>query len=117
MDLANDDLNNVDDGAIFVKKILVLQGFYIAKSVFLPVNASLRWLNNVSCLFLSFMLITSGVYLCIAACSTMSSWLCFYCFPPGGLAKKICRILQPREARTREMSQTLLNNDEQGNLD
>jgi hypothetical protein len=28
--------------------------FYNAKSVFIAVNASLRWLNNVSCLFLSF---------------------------------------------------------------
>jgi hypothetical protein len=37
----------------------------MAKSVFLAVNASLRWFNNVSCLFLSFMLITTGVYLCI----------------------------------------------------
>jgi hypothetical protein len=32
--------------------------FYVAKSVFL---ASLRWRNNVSCLFLSFLLTTSGV--------------------------------------------------------
>jgi hypothetical protein len=32
-------------------------------NIFLPVNASLHWLNNVSCqcLFLSFPLITSGV--------------------------------------------------------
>ncbi len=33
--------------------------FYNAKSVFIG-NASLRWLNNVSCLFLSFPLIASG---------------------------------------------------------
>ncbi len=30
--------------------------------VFLAVNASLRWHNNVNFLFLSFLLITSGVY-------------------------------------------------------
>ncbi len=35
--------------------------FYYAKSLFLAYNASFRWLNNVSCLFLSFLLITSGV--------------------------------------------------------
>jgi hypothetical protein len=34
--------------------------FYNAKSVFIAVNASLCWLNNVSCLFLSFPLIASG---------------------------------------------------------
>jgi hypothetical protein len=31
------------------------------KSVFLAVNASLRWPDIVSCLFLSFLLITNGV--------------------------------------------------------
>jgi hypothetical protein len=39
---------------------------FIAKSVFLSVNASLRWLNNGSCIFLSFLLIRSGVpYNCV----------------------------------------------------
>ncbi len=32
---------------------LVLQWFYNAKSVFLAVNASLRWLNNVSRIYLT----------------------------------------------------------------
>jgi hypothetical protein len=32
-----------------------------AKSIFLAVNANLRWLNNVSCLLLSFLQITIGV--------------------------------------------------------
>ncbi len=35
--------------------------FFNTKSVFLEVIASLRWPNDVSCLFLSFPLITSGV--------------------------------------------------------
>ncbi len=40
----------------------LFQWFYNAKSVFLAVYASLRWHKNVNCLFLSFSLITSGVY-------------------------------------------------------
>ncbi len=43
----------------------MLQLFYIAKNAFLAVYASLRWLNNVNCLFMSFLLITSGVQFCI----------------------------------------------------
>jgi hypothetical protein len=35
--------------------------FNNAKSAFIAINASLRWLSNVSCLFLSFLLIKSGV--------------------------------------------------------
>jgi hypothetical protein len=34
---------------------------FFAKSLFIAVNASFRWLNNVSCLFLSLLLITRGV--------------------------------------------------------
>jgi hypothetical protein len=34
--------------------------FFNAKSLFIAVNSSLHWRNNVSCLFLSFLLITSG---------------------------------------------------------
>jgi hypothetical protein len=38
---------------------LLRQGLAVkGKTVFLAVNAGLRWLNNVSCLFLSFALIT-----------------------------------------------------------
>ncbi len=38
-----------------------LRWFHSAKSVFIAVNARSRWLNNVSCLFLSFPLITIGI--------------------------------------------------------
>ncbi len=43
--------------------------------IFFLVNVSLRWINNVSCLFLSFPLITSGVYLCIVK-SGLACCLC-----------------------------------------
>jgi hypothetical protein len=66
--------------------------------------ASLRWLNNVSCLFLSFLLITSGVKSFIDKswlawclyCTEKSSWRCI-----GPLVaflrhcRKIFTILQP----------------------
>jgi hypothetical protein len=33
-------------------RFLVIQCFYSAKSVFIAVNASLRWLSNVTCVYL-----------------------------------------------------------------
>jgi hypothetical protein len=55
---------------------------YNAKSVFLEVNASLHWLNKVSCLFLSFQLSQVEYYCslikldCLAAC--IAVWLVLY---------------------------------------
>jgi hypothetical protein len=43
---------------LFLKKSLRI---YRAIYIFLPVNASLPWVNNVICLFVSFPLITSRV--------------------------------------------------------
>jgi hypothetical protein len=77
---------------------------YRAINIFL---ASLNWLNNVSCLFLSFQLITSGVYLCI---EKQVDWLA------AGMAlrvvgtvfviflrcwRTICTVVQPMESKGR----------------
>jgi hypothetical protein len=77
----------------FFKFLGSLMLLFHAKSVFLAVNVSLRWLNNVSCLLLSFPLITNGVYtllLCIDKCGlacylycTKSGWRCIGRFPPA----------------------------------
>jgi hypothetical protein len=57
---------------------------------FLDVPPSLYWLNNVSCLFLSSLLITSGVWLCtdksgLACClyCTKIGWRSICHFPPA----------------------------------
>jgi hypothetical protein len=64
MDLALDGMYGwfyaqVEDGVIFkIRYSFIMQKVYLK---FLAVNATLRWLNNVTCLFLSFRLITNGV--------------------------------------------------------
>ncbi len=65
--------------------------FLYCKTVFHVVNASLRWLYNVSCLFLSFLLITSGVQLCIDESGLAC---CLYC-TKNSYWRKIYTILQP----------------------
>jgi hypothetical protein len=58
MDLAFDDMyGRLGRGRIL--NLLGVQLYYNAESVFLGVHASLRWLHNANCLFLSFLLITS----------------------------------------------------------
>ena len=68
----------------------------------------------VSCLFLSFLLITSGVYLFIdksgLACwlyCTKSSWRCIGCLPPA-LAYNLqkCTILQPMGSKGRYLKKS-----------
>jgi hypothetical protein len=69
----------------------VLQGFYIAKSVFLAVNASLAWLNNVVGVYLgqaSLLLVgqqgladSSG----IGPCFPLAGGLCKFYANAGGL--------------------------------
>jgi hypothetical protein len=63
------DLKNVDKftelgltkGRGWVLNFLGAPMILSCKSLFIAVNASMRWLNNVSCLFLSFLLITKGI--------------------------------------------------------
>ncbi len=50
-------LNTVEDGAIISLGAPII---FNAKSVYLAGNANLHWLHNVSCLILSFQLITSN---------------------------------------------------------
>jgi hypothetical protein len=65
MDLAFDDMYSLVLGlnrgqGEFFNFLGAPMILYNAKHVFLAVNASLPWLYNVNCLFLSFQLITSG---------------------------------------------------------
>jgi hypothetical protein len=56
----------------------VIQCFYNAKSVFLAINASLRWLNNVSGVYLvkvSLLLIASGAWDIPPIPTLASHWL------------------------------------------
>jgi hypothetical protein len=58
MDLAFDDMyGRLGRGRIL--NLLGVQLYYNAESVLLGAQASLRWLHNVNCLFLSLLLITS----------------------------------------------------------
>jgi hypothetical protein len=78
----------------------VRQQFYNAKSEFLAVNASLRRLNNVNCLFLTFLLFKSDYTVIVqkvdwlAACIALrvvgAVWVVFL-----WSWRKICTILQP----------------------
>ncbi len=89
------------------------------------VNASLHSLNNVSCLFLSFLLITSRVSLsidksgltCRLYC-TKSGWRCIGRFPPA-LAYNWSNPLanEKQGPIPEEMSLAPLTNKKQGNLD
>jgi hypothetical protein len=86
------------------------------------------WLNDVSCIFLSFPLITSGVY---GNCSDKSGLACcLYCtksgwhyichFPPAlayNLHSPSANGKQGLIPSAEEMSQNLLTNKKQGNLD
>jgi hypothetical protein len=77
---------------------------YNEKRVFLVVNASSLWLNNFSCLFLSFPQITRGVNCSLIKQSVLASMAC--CLLPalrwvGAVLvgylwhwRKICKILQ-----------------------
>ncbi len=95
-------------------------------TVFITVNASLRWLNNVSCLFLSFLLYSQVEYNCslikvdwLAACIALRvvGAVLVVILPGWHKIYKICTILQPMGSKDRPMSLTLLTNKRQGNLE
>jgi hypothetical protein len=98
---------------------------YRAINKFLPLNESLHWLNDDSCLFLSFPLITSGVQLCIDRSGLASSshctkrgWCCICNFPPAMAYNLHSPPANGKQGQMpEEMSQTLLTNMKQGNLD
>jgi hypothetical protein len=98
--------------------------------IFLPVNASLHWLNNVSCLVLSFLQITPGVYFCIVFFKVVRLAACVALRVVGAVFVILLRRWrtiyinvhspQPMGSKRRylrEMSQTLLTNKKQENLD
>jgi hypothetical protein len=83
--------------------------FITQKRVFLAVNASLHWFYNVSCLFLSFLLIISGIQLFIDR-SVGRYWLPAYITLRVVDAvlvvflrhwRKICTIFQPMGSKGR----------------
>jgi hypothetical protein len=80
-------------------------------------------LLNVSCLFLSFTLITSGKYLCIdesglACCLyfTKSGWHCIFIFLVLAYNLHSLPAIEKQGPTPAEKSQTLLTNKKQGNL-
>ncbi len=90
--------------------------FYYAKILFFAVNASLRWLNNISSLFLSFLLSAnhkwSTVWLFIYKSGL--AW-CLYCTQSAVCAvwavflqrwRKIWTILQPMGSRGRNQKKS-----------
>jgi hypothetical protein len=83
---------------------------YRAINIFIYVNASLHWVNNINCLFSSFLLITSGVQFALikvdwlAACIALKLGICH--FPPAKSLES--PPANGTQGPIPEMSQTLL---------
>jgi hypothetical protein len=88
---------------------------YRAYNIFLPVYVSSQWLNHFICLFFSFLLSTSGVWLFIdksglACCLdfTQSGWRCIGHFCPAERHwRTICTVLQPMGSKCRYLKKCL----------
>jgi hypothetical protein len=80
------------DWAFLWHKWIDLFRIYGAINIFLPVNTSLHWLNNVSFSFLLFPLITSAVKFCIYISGFAC---CLYCTKIGWRCTVFVIFLQP----------------------
>ncbi len=91
---------------------------YRAINIFLPVNANLHWLSNVSCLVEYNSLLIKVDFLIAACIALRAVGAVFVIFLRRW--RSICTVLQPMGSKGRyleEMSQTLWTNKKQGKLD
>ncbi len=89
-----------------VLNVLGLGWFYNAKSLFIAVSASLHWLNIVSCLFVSSLLITSGPDVQTKTIKT-GALIIFLSSPPR------CGSLEPEHRRRKTLKIVVLEKQQE----
>jgi hypothetical protein len=87
---------------IFKKSLRIYRAIYI----FLPVNASLHWVNKVICLFVSFPLISSEVDCALIKVDRLAACI----------ASRVVGAVLVVGVKFAQSSQTLLTNKQHGNL-